>query len=150
MVNPQDCLFCKIVKNEIPSKRIYKDTDTIAILDINPASHGHTLVIPKKHFSTIYDIDDHNLASLIKTAKIMASRMKNKLNAEGVNILQNNGRHAGQMIDHIYFHVIPRYTNDNIVLQFPRVQMAEPDLKAMQDKLREEDKPAASYGPPGW
>lgn len=134
----QDCVFCKIVKDEIPSKKVREDSATVAFLDINPAAPGHSIVISKKHYANIYDIGEGDLGMVINSAKILAERMKSRLNAEGVNILQNNGRHAGQIVDHIHFHVIPRYENDNILIKFPRVQLSEEDMKAVQDKLKEE------------
>ncbi len=134
------CIFCKIVKGEAPSKKVYEDKDTIAFLDINPATSGHTLIIPKKHFATIHDIDGTHLEKIMNVAKTMADRAKNRLKADGVNVLQSNGRHAGQLVDHIHVHVIPRYENDNITIRFPRAQLSEEEMKKVQDKLKEEDK----------
>ncbi len=140
MVTEQECIFCKLVRNEIPSKKIYDDKDVMAFLDINPASIGHSMIIPKKHFANLHEIDDHTLGKVMGVAKIIAERAMKRLAAQGVNILQSNGRHAGQIIDHMHVHVIPRYDNDNIMLRFPRAQLSEEDMKKIQDKMKEEDK----------
>ena len=75
---------------------------------------------------------------MLGVVKALASRMKNQLKAEGVNVLQNNGRYAGQLVSHIHFHVIPRYENDNIFIKFPRMQLSEDEMKDVQNKLKEE------------
>ncbi len=133
-----DCIFCKLAKNEAPSKKVYEDSDVLAFLDINPASKGHTVVITKKHFENIYDVNENELNKMLGVVKALASRMKNQLKAEGVNVLQNNGRYAGQLVSHIHFHVIPRYENDNIFIKFPRMQLSEEEMKDLQNKLKEE------------
>jgi len=139
-MNPDECIFCKIVKGELPSKKMYEDKDVIAFLDINPASRGHTLVIPKKHYANIFDVDNSTLGKIMDVAKTISERAKNRLHAEGVNILQSNGRHAGQIVDHIHVHVIPRYPNDNINIRFPRAQVSDEEMKMVQEKLKEEEK----------
>jgi histidine triad (HIT) family protein len=106
-----DCIFCKIINNEIKSQKVYEDDDVIAILDINPINKGHILVIPKKHYETIFDIDDEVLKKTITVVKKIALALK-KMGAEGVNIVQNNGKAAEQHVFHIHFHVVPRYFND--------------------------------------
>lgn len=138
-----DCIFCKLAKNEAPSKKVYEDNDVLAFLDINPASKGHTVVITKKHFENIYDVNENELNKMLGVVKALASRMKNQLKAEGVNVLQNNGRYAGQLVSHIHFHVIPRYENDNIFMKFPRMQVSEEEMKDVQNKLKDEESPAA-------
>ncbi len=140
-----DCIFCKLAKNESPSKKVYEDSDVLAFLDINPASKGHTVVITKKHFENIYDVNENELNKMLGVVKALAGRMKNQLKAEGVNFLQNNGRYAGQLVSHIHFHVIPRYENDNIFIKFPRMQLSEEEMKDVQNKLKEE--PSHSSAP---
>ncbi|MCX6819480.1 MAG: HIT family protein [Candidatus Aenigmarchaeota archaeon] len=140
MVTEQECIFCKIVRGEIPSKKIYEDHDVIAFLDINPANPGHCLVVPKKHSETISDTDDDVLVKAIVVTKKLATAVKEKLNADGVNIVQNNGRHAGQLVSHIHFHIIPRFPDDKVLITYQRVQMDENALNEMQKKLTEEGK----------
>ena len=107
-----DCIFCKIAAGEIPSRKIYEDSDLIAIMDLNPTSKGHSLIIPKEHCTNIYDIDEDIAAKVMKTAKKLATKMTVALNCDGFNLLQNNGETAGQTMFHFHMHLIPRYVND--------------------------------------
>lgn len=106
------CLFCKIIRGEIPCSKVYEDEHTLAFLDIGPIIQGHTLVVPKQHVDPITEADDHLLAQVISTAKKIAAAQMNILHADGVNIIQNNGAAAGQVVPHLHVHVIPRYTDD--------------------------------------
>ena len=133
-----ECLFCKIVDGSVPSKKVYEDENVLCFLDINPANPGHTLVISKKHFENIFDADNEILESMINTAKIIANRLKERLGAEGVNIIQNNGREAGQLVNHIHIHVIPRYKHDKVMITYPRAKMEKKDFDEIQKKLQEE------------
>lgn len=115
----ENCIFCKIVKGEINSAKVYEDSDTLAFLDTSPFSKGHTLVIPKKHFEDIYQIDASTLEKVIVASKHVAEKIKYALQASGMRISQSNGALAGQAVFHIHFHIIPRYQNDG--LQFDEV-----------------------------
>ena len=109
----EDCLFCKIIEGEIPSKTIYEDEIVKVMMDINPISDGHLLVLPKKHNKDLLDLDDETALNIKKIiVEILIPKLKNKLNCEGVTICQNNG--LGQEIKHFHVHLIPRYENDNI------------------------------------
>lgn len=109
----EDCLFCKIIEGEIPSKTIYEDEIVKVMMDINPISDGHLLVLPKKHNKDLLDLDDETALHIKKIiVEILIPKLKNKLNCEGVTICQNNG--LGQEIKHFHVHLIPRYENDNI------------------------------------
>ena len=105
-----DCLFCKIIKGDIPSYKVYEDDDTLAFLDINPDSMGHTLVIPKKHFNNYEDIDLNTISKVNKTGKIVYNMLKEKLKPEGIKLVQNNG--VIQDVLHYHLHIIPIYTSD--------------------------------------
>jgi len=129
-----DCLFCKIASGEIPSKKIYEDEHSFAFLDINPAAEGHALVIPKRHCRDIFDAPEAELQSLIIAVKEVAGMMK-KLGYEDVNILQNTGKHAGQIVHHLHFHVIPRREEDGIFIKFPRIHTDDASLDAAAKKL---------------
>ncbi|MEK6957841.1 MAG: HIT family protein, partial [archaeon] len=110
----ENCIFCKIVSGQIPSTKIYEDENSLAFLDISPAANGHSLVISKKHYATLLDIPSTELKELILAVqKIGAATMK-ATNAQGFNVLQNNGAVSGQVIRHLHFHVIPRFENDSI------------------------------------
>ena len=101
-----NCIFCAIAAGEIPSFKIYEDDMCLAYLDINPFSEGHTLVIPKSHSEGLLDTPCETLSELIKRVKKVASHIKSTLNADGFNILQNNGEAAGQTVKHIHFHIL--------------------------------------------
>lgn len=109
-----DCIFCKIASGEILSKKIYEDKKVIAFLDINPISKGHTLIIPKKHFENIWDINELYLKEIINASKKTSLLLKNKLNAEGINILHASGKEAQQSVFHFHIHVVPRYKDDKL------------------------------------
>ena len=109
-----NCIFCKIAAGEIPSRKIYEDKDLIAIMDLNPTSKGHSLIIPKEHCTNIYDIDEDIAAKVMKTAKKLATKMTVALNCDGFNLLQNNGKTAGQTMFHFHMHLIPRYKGDTV------------------------------------
>jgi histidine triad (HIT) family protein len=107
-----ECLFCKIVANKIPATKVYEDEEVLAFMDIGPIINGHTLVIPKKHHDPVTDTPDELLGKLHQIAKKVARAQMNGLGAEGVNIMQNNGTAAGQVVPHIHIHVIPRFNDD--------------------------------------
>ena len=110
----EDCIFCKIIKGEIPSDKVYEDEDTLAFLDINPTSEGHTLVIPKKHFVNFEDIPENELQKVILIVKKIGKALKDGLGVESYNVCENNDPAAGQEIPHIHFHLVPRYENDGL------------------------------------
>jgi histidine triad (HIT) family protein len=111
-----DCLFCKIVAGEIPSTRVHEDERTIAFMDINPGTRGHLLVIPRAHATDLLEISDEDLAACARTAKQMAARVKERLHADGVNLLNSCGQAAWQTVFHFHIHVIPRYAGDPLRL----------------------------------
>ena len=106
------CIFCKIANGEIPSRTVLENEKFRVILDNGPATRGHALVLPKEHFANLFEIPQDWAAEAAKTAKEAATLLKDKLGAEGVNIVQNNGELAGQTVPHYHVHVIPRYKND--------------------------------------
>ena len=107
-----NCIFCKIVAGEIPSAKVYEDAEVLAFMDIGPIIKGHTLVIPKQHFDPLTATPEPVLAKLMAVVKKIAAAQMNGLKADGVNVMQTNGSAAGQVVPHIHFHVIPRYTTD--------------------------------------
>lgn len=107
-----ECTFCKIVRGEIPSTKIYEDEQTLAFLDIEPLHPGHTLVIPKKHASDVFEIEEEEWVAIMKTARKVAHAIGESLGAHGVNVDTNNREAAGQVVFHSHVHVIPRYDND--------------------------------------
>lgn len=106
----KDCLFCKIIKGDIPSYKVYEDEKTIAFLDINPDSYGHTLVIPKTHFKNYEDIDLETIKSVNETGKIVYKKLRENLKPDGIKLVQNNG--IIQDVPHYHLHIIPVYKSD--------------------------------------
>ena len=125
MTDP-DCIFCKIVTGEIPAMRVAEDERTIAFMDISPATRGHTLVIPKRHYRDLLEIDDADLTACVLAARDMAVRARTKLGADGVNLLNSCGAAAWQTVFHFHIHVIPRYADDPVrdALKLPWVPAA--------------------------
>ena len=111
-----DCVFCKIINKEIPSKIVYEDDTVIAFLDVNPATRGHTLVLPKIHTNNILDTDSETFIHLMNVSKMLGGRIKEKLGASGLNILINTGESAGQSVMHTHVHLIPRYEIDGLTI----------------------------------
>jgi len=113
-----DCIFCKIIAGEIPSFKIYEDDATFAFMDINPASEGHALVIPKEHSADVYGISDEAIASTVITAKKVAAAIDETLSPGGMNLVQANGPAAAQSVFHFHMHVLPRGEGDELKLNW--------------------------------
>ena len=111
-----DCLFCKIIAGEIPSTRIAEDGDTVAFMDINPATRGHALVVPRRHVKDLPEIDPAELGAVAAMAQRVARRGLEVLGADGVNLLNSCGAAAWQTVFHFHMHVIPRYEDDPLRL----------------------------------
>lgn len=120
-----ECVFCKIIEEEIPSYTIYEDDKVKAFLDINPDVNGHTLIIPKKHYKDISDIDDATLMHIMDVAKYLRSLLETKLNIDGLTLEQNNG--DIQMIKHFHLHLKPYYKEEQVLL----------DVEDIYQKLKE-------------
>lgn len=107
-----DCIFCKIANGDIPSKTIYEDEKFRVILDLGPATKGHALILPKDHADNLFELSEDTAGRAMTLAKKLATQMKEKLGADGFNLVQNNGSVAGQTVMHFHLHLIPRYEND--------------------------------------
>ena len=127
-----DCLFCKIISGDIPSNTIYEDEIVKVFLDINPTSNGHFLIVPKKHYTNIEDIDLETLKYINEVAKKIYKKLKEKLNCEGLTLVQNNG--LGQEVKHYHLHLVPRYTNDEIIMN-PNKELLE-SIEDVMKKLK--------------
>ena len=131
----EDCIFCKIVRGEIPSAKVLENEKVLAFLDINPVSKGHTLVIPKAHYSTYPEMPVDVLAALGEALQKIGTAVKSQLDFAGFNILLNNGRAAGQLIDHSHFHLVPRNVEDG-VMEWPPVRpYAEGEMETIRAVL---------------
>jgi histidine triad (HIT) family protein len=111
-----DCLFCKIVAGEIPSTRVDEDERTVAFMDINPATRGHLLVVPREHSADLLEVSPEDLSACARMAQRLAARVRDKLGADGVNLLNSCGPAAWQTVFHFHVHVIPRYDGDPLRL----------------------------------
>ena len=130
-----NCLFCKIAAGSIPATRVREDERTIAFMDINPATRGHMLVIPREHAADLLEIGDDDLAACATAAKELAVRAKTCLGADGVNLVNSCGRDAWQTVFHFHIHVIPRYTGDPLRLPWVPAPGDRDEIAAAADAL---------------
>lgn len=128
------CIFCKIIKKEIPRYKIYEDKDVLAFLDINPVNPGHTLVISKKHFANFEEIPDEELCKIIKVVKKIGKTIIKSLEVKGYNVQVNNNPIAGQVVPHIHFHIIPRIENDGLQL-WPQGKYEKGEAEEVMKKM---------------
>jgi len=133
-----DCIFCAIAERTAPAEVVQADSRTIAFLDINPATRGHTLVIPRKHATNLLEVDEEDLHRVASMAREIASRMPDALGAQGVNLLNSCGAAAWQTVNHFHLHVIPRYDDDPLKLPWiPGEHPAHADeLARVAEELR--------------
>ena len=130
-----DCIFCKILKGELPCMKIYEDEHTMAFLDIAKDVDGHILVIPKKHVTNILDADAETLSHVMNTVKKIGAHLTENCGYEGMNILNANNECSGQTVFHLHIHLIPRKCNDGVA-GFPKFAGAEIPLEEMCERLR--------------
>lgn len=131
------CLFCRLIKGEIPSTRVFEDEETLAFLDIGPIVKGHTLVVPKRHYGALTDAPPEVLAAVMRSVQRVARALFNGLGADGVNIFQANGAAAGQVIPHLHVHVIPRFTHDGHHWNWRAQRYEQPnEMEAIAERIR--------------
>src|SRR3954452_11951467 len=130
-----DCIFCSIIKGDIPSTRVDEDDHTIAFMDIHPWTRGHALVIPKKHTPNLYEIEPDELAAVANAAKRLALRMRDGLQCDGINLLNSTGPAAWQTVFHFHMHVIPRYDNDPLRLPWSPTPGDREEIAAAAEEL---------------
>lgn len=131
----EDCIFCKIANGEIPSKTIYEDEMFRAILDLGPAAKGHALILPKDHADNLFELSEETAGQVMKLAKNLATKTKEKLGADGFNLVQNNGAVAGQTVMHFHLHLIPRYENDGQHISWNPGKPTDEELEAIRKKI---------------
>lgn len=129
------CIFCQIAAGESPAEKIYEDENCFAFLDITPNNPGHCLLIPKKHFENLFDIEEKELSFLMGVLKKVSLAVKQGVKAEGINIGINNGVVAGQVVLHLHIHIIPRYVNDGLISWHGR-EYKEGEMKMTAEKIR--------------
>ncbi|MFM2310724.1 MAG: hypothetical protein RLY87_2846 [Chloroflexota bacterium] len=128
-------IFRRIVLGEIPSYKIYEDAETYAFLDISPASPGHTLVICKSESANVYELSDADLVATARTTQRVARVLRDVLQPDGINIVQNNGAAAGQTVFHYHVHLIPRWDNDGVFAFWQPQSLAKELMQELQNKL---------------
>lgn len=130
-----NCIFCKLANGEIPTATLYEDEDFRVILDANPASKGHALIIPKEHYANLYELEDSLAGKAMILAKKMITKLTDVLGCEGYNLVQNNGECAGQTVFHFHLHLIPRYKDDGVGLGWKLNELTEADKEEILSKL---------------
>ena len=131
-----NCIFCKLANGDIPTNTIYEDEDFRVILDNSPATKGHALILPKEHFSDMFEIDEETLGKAAKLAKKVITHEKAVLDCDGYNVLQNNGVEAGQTVFHFHLHLIPRYTGDTVNVGWVPGEADLDELAELAKKVR--------------
>ncbi len=132
-----ECIFCKIVAGKIPSTKIYEDDKVLAFMDIGPISDGHTLIVPRHHYEKVHECPPEVLADIGSRLGKIASAVSSALKSDGYNVLCNNGRSAGQLVDHLHFHIIPRMTGDGVFNRWPAFKYPEGKIEKLAQKIRE-------------
>ena len=135
-VSEKDCIFCKIIKGEIPAAKVLEDKEFLAFLDIRPINKGHALVIPKIHCKNFLDFPKQEETDFLAFTKKVAAAVIKATGADGFNLGMNNGEAAGQVIHHAHFHIIPRFHNDGLQ-NWPHKQYAEGEIAELQKKIIE-------------
>ncbi len=135
-MDPEECLFCRIVRGDLPSHMVYEDEYTYAFLDINPVSRGHTLVIPKNHAETLDEMTEEDAAAVFRTVRRLTETVENSLQPDGINLLQNNGKAAGQEVKHVHVHIIPRYGQDGFEFTFNPGTLSDDEAAELRNTLQ--------------
>lgn len=131
----ENCIFCKIAAGEIPSATLYEDEDFRVILDIEPASKGHALILPKEHYANLYELSDELAAKALVLAKKMITKLTDILGCDGYNILQNNGPAAGQTVFHFHMHLVPRYKDDTVQIGWKLGKLTDEEKEEILGKI---------------
>ena len=131
-----DCIFCKIVAGDLPAHVVDEDEHTLAFMDLNPWTRGHALVIPREHSRNLWEIDPEQLAHTMRAAQRLAQKSRDRLGAEGVNLINSCEPAAWQTVFHFHVHVIPRYRDDPLQLPTTPQEADQDELKTVADELR--------------
>lgn len=136
-VSPEDCLFCKIISGELPSYKVYEDAKYLAFLDINPFTTGHTLVCPKRHGETLWEMDEGEIGELFQVASKISRSVVSAMKADGFRVLQNNGEAANQVVPHVHVHIIPSMLEDKGRFS-PRQRLPPEEMKRAAEAISKE------------
>ena len=132
------CIFCRIARGELPSARLIETDDAIAFLDINPVNQGHTLLMPRAHHSRVSDLPDALAGAVSSLLPRLCRAIAAATGAEGLNIIVNNGKAAGQTIDHCHWHIIPRWSDDPVNWPWPHSEYSGDELEKMRFRIEQE------------
>ncbi len=130
------CVFCKIVAGQIPCYKVYEDDQTLAFLDINPVARGHLLVIPKGHWERLDQMPSDVTAALGQVLPMLGKAVMTATGLPDWNLLQNNGKTAGQVVDHVHFHIIPRRVGDGLGYRWPAGKLTDPEARVLMDAIQ--------------
>ena len=130
-VQVMDCIFCKIVKGEIPSMKVYEDDRVLGFMDINPVNDGHLLVIPKAHAATIREIPEADFVAVMSAVHKLAHAVQKALNPEGITLMQLNGAASNQVVPHLHVHIVPRWSGDGLTIS--RWKLVQGDMDKIKD-----------------
>ncbi len=131
-----NCIFCKLANGEFATNSIYEDDKFNVILDNGPATKGHCLILPKEHYANLFELPEDTAADAMKLAKKLSKGIMEKLSADGLNLVQNNGEAAGQTVNHFHLHIIPRYKDDGQHILWNPTSPEADELKALCEKLK--------------
>ena len=131
-----DCIFCKIANGEIPSATLFEDEDFRVILDLGPARRGHALILPKKHYADLFEMPDELSAKAIRVAKNVGLGLIKGLDADGIQVMQNNGEAAGQTVFHFHMHLIPRYKGDSVNVGWKPGSLSDEKRAGLLEKIK--------------
>ena len=132
----EECIFCRIVGGKIPSAKIYEDSYVMGFLDIMPANKGHCLIVPKKHAATLVEMEDKDLAATMLAATKIARALSLSFGNAGFNMVMNNGKEAGQLVNHAHIHLIPRFQKDRLRLKWSHLKYENDEIKEYAEKIR--------------
>ncbi|SEA29498.1 histidine triad (HIT) family protein [Lachnospiraceae bacterium NK3A20] len=130
-----NCIFCKIANGEIPSRTLYEDEEFRVIMDLGPATRGHALILPKEHYANLFEIPADTAARAMQVAKKVGTQIVEKLGANGLNVVQNNGECAGQTVPHFHIHLIPRYQDDGQHILWKPGKLSDEEMDAIRDQI---------------
>ena len=132
----EDCIFCKIADGRVPAAKVYEDPKVLSFLDIMPANKGHCLVIPKKHSANLIDMDEGDFVAAIKAAKKIARALSLSFGNISFNLLVNNGKEAGQVVNHAHIHLIPRFNKDRLRLKWSHLKYEDNEINEYAEKIK--------------
>ncbi len=132
---PTNCLFCRIVAGEIPASKVFEDDEVVAFLDLHPVNFGHSLIVPKAHHATLTDLPDALAMAVARQVPRLTRAILTATAAPGLNLVVNNGAVAGQTIDHVHWHLIPRFEGDAVDWPWPHLSYPELGLEAMRGRI---------------